>query len=186
VKVQPEILKELDMDAQLERISSDSYDEREGGQNTIYKWCVSNIKNDAIINQAISDVFIKQLQAEGPEQHIRLMNLLRQVVHTRKEYVGSGFIGITMGAAAIRLDGVMQNGANITGFHPDGNAKASGFQIGDIIYRIDAQSLHVAGSSAIQVLIDHVKYKAPSDKIQVYGGRGLRGCCRANQKEVSQ
>ena len=181
--------------AQLEKLSSDDFEERETAYKAIHEWADQNLT-------AAPELLYKAWRAnEDPEVQSRCYNLMRQMVTQRKFGKGKGFLGIRMtgvilpakpggpaGLQAVRVENILD----------DTPAQKVGLRMGDLIVRVDELDLQRAKPAnlgaeekpgrlrlgmgmgrgfemhAVSVFSEHIKSKQPGEKVVLH-------CLRGNQ-----
>ena len=175
--------------AQLEKLSSDDFEERETAYKAIHEWADQNLT-------AAPELLYKAWRAnEDPEVQSRCYNLMRQMVTQRKFGKGKGFLGIRMtgvilpakpggpaGLQAVRVENILD----------DTPAQKVGLRMGDLIVRVDELDLQQANLGAeekpwepgrrlglemhsVSRFSDYIKSKQPGEKVVLH-------CLRGNQR----
>lgn len=178
--------------AQLEKLSSDDFEERETAYKAIHEWADQNLT-------AAPELLYKAWRAnEDPEVQSRCYNLMRQMVTQRKFGKGKGFLGIRMtgvilpakpggpaGLQAVRVENILD----------DTPAQKVGLRMGDLIVRVDELDLQQANPAnlgaevkpgrlrmglglemhSVSRFSDYIKSKQPGEKVVLH-------CLRGNQR----
>lgn len=178
--------------AQLEKLSSDDFEERETAYKAIHEWADQNLT-------AAPELLYKAWRAnEDPEVQSRCYNLMRQMVTQRKFGKGKGFLGIRMtgvilpakpggpaGLQAVRVENILD----------DTPAQKVGLRMGDLIVRVDELDLQQAKPANLRAeekpwepgrglglemhsvsrFSDYIKSKQPGEKVVLH-------CLRGNQR----
>ncbi len=178
--------------AQLEKLSSDDFEERETAYKAIHEWADQNLT-------AAPELLYKAWRAnEDPEVQSRCYNLMRQMVTQRKFGKGKGFLGIRMtgvilpakpggpaGLQAVRVENILD----------DTPAQKVGLRMGDLIVRVDELDLQQAKPAnlgaeekpwepgrrlglemhSVSRFSDYIKSKQPGEKVVLH-------CLRGNQR----
>ena len=167
---------------QLEKLSSDDFEEREGASIAIQKWSEQNLN---ISPELLYEAWKRN---DDPEVQARCYGLMKEMLKRRKLGKGKGFLGIQMsskilpkipegqaGPQAVRVDMVL----------PQTPAQKAGLRPGDAIFRVDELDLSSANDGlkgrqfdfealrqAVENFSTHIKSKQPGEKVTLHFLRG--------------
>lgn len=127
----------------LERMSSESFQEREAAQGDVAAW-VRKQPDKGLLALLKSSV-----ESPDPEVRIRCLAVVKQVV-IEKEYPSEGYLGIRMEDQKVGIPGEEEarQGLRIGGITPESAADASDLAEGDVIVALNGRIWKNAGMMA--------------------------------------
>jgi len=162
--------------AQLEKLSSDDFEERETAYKAIHEWADQNLT-------AAPELLYKAWRAnEDPEVQSRCYHLMKEMLKLRE--FSKGFLGIQMSGVMLPNKPEGQAGreaVSVLNILPNTPAQKVGLRGGDIILRVDKLDLSsannglngrqfdlVAVAQAVEKFSDYIKSKKPDEKVTLH------------------
>ena len=142
-------------------LQADEFEARESAAEQLLQWVREGDEEEKKINGLVQKYFA----AVEPEEQFRLAEVLFELKKDKVPQEGSGFIGISMEHGLMGQPEVEVGGALVTLIIEGTPAEKVGLEVGDLITKIDKES--IVGENPVAHLISIIKGKAPGTVIEV-------------------